>query len=185
MGIAHYGPVRPTTITNSNTYSLILICVISNIGRMLHLRPHSSSASHHCLSRCTLESASRATPLTGKHVLHPQRLPDRQARHGSMHLQPPRFFGQRARDHASHYSVMVAPGASCRRVSLTGECARRDLLCPGSKQNQGIWSTSRDGCRVGDLTIHIKPKIRHLVTNRKKMEMRNDVIRSRISTTYV
>jgi hypothetical protein len=35
MGIAHYGPVRPTTITNSNTYSLILICVISNIGRML------------------------------------------------------------------------------------------------------------------------------------------------------
>jgi hypothetical protein len=39
MGIAHYGPVRPTTITNSNTYSLVLICVISNIGRMLHYRP--------------------------------------------------------------------------------------------------------------------------------------------------
>jgi hypothetical protein len=36
MRIAHYGLVRPTTITNSNTYSLVLISVISNIGRMLH-----------------------------------------------------------------------------------------------------------------------------------------------------
>jgi hypothetical protein len=39
MSIAHYGPVRPTIITNSNTYSLVLVCAISNIGRMLHPPP--------------------------------------------------------------------------------------------------------------------------------------------------
>nr|ACG28536.1 hypothetical protein [Zea mays] len=88
-----------------------------------------------CLPLCTLGSTSHAMPLIGKHVVRPHRVLDRQARHGSRHLQLPRFSGQRAHDHASHCSVMVAPGASCLHVSLTGECARRDLPCPGVKQN--------------------------------------------------
>ena len=45
--------------------------------------------------------------------------------HGSRHLPPPRFFGRRARDHASHCAAMVALGAFCLRVTLTDECAKR------------------------------------------------------------
>lgn len=116
----------------------------------------SPAARHHnrCLPCCALGSTSRATPLIDKHVVRPHRLPDRQACHGSRHLQPPRFFGQQARDHASHYSVVVVPGASCLRVSLTSDYVRRDLPCPGSKQNQGIRSISHGCCRVGDLIVH-------------------------------
>jgi hypothetical protein len=49
--------------------------------------------------------------------------------HGSRHLPPPRFFGRRARDHASHCAVVVALGASCLRIVRGRRCRLQLIDC--------------------------------------------------------